>query len=299
MLDPRTGDVRALVGGRDFTHSSYDRVFSARRQPGSSVKPFVYAAAIQNGLALNTRIETTPVANAGWTPDDLVPDSVTSLGVREAFAKSSNSAAVRVGQWVGVDNVIEMARAAGIETPIPAYPSIFLGAAEVIPADFVAAYAAFGNGGYRIKPRLVTRVEDNRGKVLWKAANDAPQTIHEATAFLTLSLMEDVVDRGTASSIRRRGFWLPAAGKTGTTNDAKDVWFVGMTPDLVAGVWLGFDQPRTILPNASGGLLAAPVWADAMKAVYEKRPQPAPWTPPASVTSASIDEESGLLATDR
>jgi penicillin-binding protein 1A len=302
-LDSRTGEVRALVGGRDFTHSQYDRVFHARRQPGSAFKPFVYAAAIQNGLSLNSRVETTPVAldrvgNVAWRPDDLVPDSVTSLSMRDAFALSSNNGAVRIGNWVGVDRVIEMARAAGIHTKIPAYPSIFLGAAEIMPAEFVAAYAAFGNGGYQVQPRLINRIEDTRGKVLWQATQTSQQTIHESTAFLTLSLMEDVVDRGTAGSIRRKGFWLPAAGKTGTTNDAKDVWFVGLTPDLVAGVWLGFDQPKTILPNASGGAIAAPVWADFMKAVYEHRPQAAAWTAPASLTSVRIDSQSGMLASN-
>ena len=301
VLDVQSGEVRGMVGGRDFTHSQYDRVFQAKRQPGSAFKPFVYAAALQQGLTLNSQIETTPLAmdgeNGTWRPDDLVPDTVHSLSVRDAFALSSNYGAIRVGQWVGPRRVIEVAKAAGISTQIPPYPSIFLGAAEVIPADFVAAYATFGNGGRRVSPRLINRVEDNRGKVLWTAPASAEPAIDEGIAFLTLSLMEDVIDRGTASSIRRRGFWLPAAGKTGTTNDAKDVWFVGMTNELVAGVWLGFDQPKTIMANASGGQLAAPVWADLMKTVYEKRPQPAGWMPPLSLASASIDGASGLLAT--
>ena len=301
VLDPRSGEVRGMVGGRDFTHSQYDRVFLARRQPGSAFKPFLYAAAIQQGLTLNSRIETTPLEMEGesgtWRPDDLVSDTVKQLSVRDAFALSSNYGAIRVGQWVGPQRVIDVAKAAGIDTSIPAYPSIFLGSAEVIPADFVAAYATFGNGGRRIAPRLVNRVEDARGKVLWTATDDAPPAMDEGVAFLTLSLMEDVIDRGTAGSIRRRGFWLPAAGKTGTTNDAKDVWFVGLTGDLVAGVWLGFDQPKTIMPSASGGSLAAPVWADMMKTIYQKRPQPGGWTPPASLASATIDTESGLLST--
>lgn len=301
VLDPRTGEIRGMVGGRDFTHSQYDRVFHARRQPGSAFKPFVYAAAIQRGMTLNTQVPTTPVyvggaTNVAWRPDDMVPDSVSQLSVRQAFALSSNYGAIRVGEHVGPHGVIDMARAAGITTKIPAYPSIYLGAAEVIPAEFVAAYAAFGNGGNRVSPRLITRVEDKRGKVIWRAPQTTDHTIDEGVAFLTLSLMEDVVDRGTANSIRRRGFWLPAAGKTGTTNDAKDVWFVGQTSDLVAGVWLGFDQPKTILPNASGGLLAAPVWADLMKTVYEERREPAGWMPPPNLSSASIDSESGMLA---
>ena len=301
-LDIRTGEVRALVGGRDFTHSSYDRAIDARRQPGSSFKPFVYAAAIQQGLTLNQRIETTPIslqgANADWRPDDLVPDSVTSLSVRDAFARSSNYGAVRVGSWVGPQAVIQMARAAGVTTPIPAYPSIFLGSAEVKPIEFVAAIGAFGNGGRRITPRFINKVTDARGKVLFEAKPSNNWVIDAGVAYLTLSLMNDVVDRGTAASIRRRGFWLPAAGKTGTTNDSKDVWFVGMTPDLVAGVWLGFDQPKTITPNASGGQMAAPVWAETMKAAYAKRAQPGGWSAPADLVTVPIDTASGGTATN-
>jgi penicillin-binding protein 1A len=301
-LDIRTGEVRALVGGRDFTHSSYDRAIDARRQPGSSFKPFVYAAAIQQGLTLNQRIETTPIslqgANANWRPDDLVPDSVTSLSVRDAFARSSNFGAVRVGTWVGPQAVIQMARAAGMTTPIPPYPSIFLGSAEVKPIEFVAAIGAFGNGGRRITPRFINKVTDARGKVLYEAKPSNNWTINSGVAYLTLSLMNDVVDRGTASSVRRRGFWLPAAGKTGTTNDSKDVWFVGMTPDMVAGVWLGFDQPKTITPSASGGQMAAPVWAEMMKAAYAKRAQPGGWSPPSDLVSVPIDTASGATATD-
>ena len=300
VLDIQTGEVRALVGGRDFTHSSYDRAIDARRQPGSSFKPFVYAAAIQQGLTLNGRIETTPIslqgANVNWRPDDLVPDSVTQLSVRDAFARSSNFGAVRVGQWVGPQAVIQMARAAGVTTPIPPYPSIFLGSAEVKPIEFVAAIGAFGNGGKRIKPRFINKVTDARGKVLYQAQPSTNWVIKSGVAYLTLSLMNDVVDRGTAASIRRRGFWLPAAGKTGTTNESKDVWFVGMTPDLVAGVWLGFDQPKTITASASGGQMAAPVWAELMKTAYEERDHPGGWSPPSDLVSVPIDRESGGIA---
>lgn len=301
-LDIRTGEVRALVGGRDFTHSSYDRAITARRQPGSSFKPFVYAAAIQQGLTLNSQIETTPVSlqgsNAAWRPDDLVNDSVTQLSVRDAFALSSNYGAIRIGQWVGPQAVIQMARAAGITTTIPPYPSIFLGAAEVKPIEFVAAIGAFGNGGKRIKPRFINKVTDARGKVLYQAKASDDYTINAGVAYLTLSIMNDVVDRGTAGSVRRRGFWLPAAGKTGTTNESKDVWFVGMTPDLVAGVWLGFDQPKTITPSASGGQMAAPIWADMMKTTYSKRAQPGGWSAPADLVTVPVDKSSGGIATD-
>lgn len=295
-LDPETGAVRALVGGRDFSHSAYDRALQARRQPGSAFKPIVYATAIQEaGLTPTTEIQLAP--DAAYNPEDEVAPGTVALTARQALTKSSNAAAVRVGAMVGPRAVARTAHALGISTPIPPYPSIYLGAAEVVPVELVAAYAAFGNGGFRVRPHLITRVEDKAGKVLWQPPVSRERALDEGTAFITLSLMEDVVDHGTGATVRSRGFWLPAAGKTGTTNDAKDVWFVGMTKDLVAGVWLGFDRPRTITATAFGGALAAPVWAEMMKEVYRDRPAPGGWAPPAGVVSVAIDAQSGRLAT--
>jgi penicillin-binding protein 1A len=302
VLDTRTGGIRALVGGRDFTHSSYDRALFARRQPGSSFKPIVYAAAMQRGLATSTVLDATPItlgntATAVWRPDDLVPDSITTLTAREAMALSSNYAAIRVGEWAGVHNVGAMARTLGLTTNVPPYPSIYLGAAEVIPAEFAAAYATLANGGYAVKPRLVTRIEDAHGRVLWRAPESLHPVLDPGVAFLSISMLEDVVDRGTGRAVRAAGYHGPAAGKTGTTNGAKDVWFVGATPDLAAAVWFGFDQPKTIMANASGGRLAAPVWGEIMRAAYASRPPPAAWAPPHSVTTLAVDRTSGGLAT--
>ncbi|HUF49550.1 MAG TPA: PBP1A family penicillin-binding protein [Longimicrobiales bacterium] len=300
VLDAGTGAVRALVGGRDFAHSSFDRALLGRRQPGSAFKPVVYAAALHAGLSPATQIDATPVtvalSSSAWRPEDLVPDSVTSLSVRDALVLSSNNATVRIGEWAGVERVIGMARTLGISTAIPSYPSIFLGSAEVSPAELTAAYAVLGNGGTRVTPTIILRVEDARGRVLYRAPAATP-ALDAGVAFITTSLMQDAIDRGTGTAVRRAGFFLPAAGKTGTTNDAKDVWFVGMTPDLVAGVWLGFDQPRQILPNAFGGNLAAPVWAQTMKAAYANRAAPMAWTPPETLVSLPIDAKSGRLAT--
>ncbi|HLU25169.1 MAG TPA: PBP1A family penicillin-binding protein [Longimicrobiales bacterium] len=301
-IDPRDGGVRAAVGGRDFAHSQFDRAFQARRQPGSAFKPILYAAAVQQGIPVTTRIPTTPVAvsNANaqvWRPADHTADTVGALSMREALAISSNSATVRLGTLVGESRVIQLARDLGLSTPIPPYPSIFLGSAEVVPAELVAAYAAFANGGYRIEPRLFHRVEDSSGRVLWEASPPRQRVLDEGTAYLVLDMLEDVVDHGTAASVRSSGFWLPAAGKTGTTNDGKDAWFIGMTPDLVAGVWIGFDQPRPIVAGASGGRLAAPAWAAFMKTAYRTRPAPPPWTPPASLVSLPVDALTGHAAT--
>ena len=302
MLDPRTGDIRALVGGRDFASSQFDRALQAERQPGSAFKPVVYAAALEAGLPATARLETGPVevSAAGspvWRPGDHVADSVATLSVRTALAISSNPAAVRLGRWLGEERVVAMAERLGFSTEIPPYPSIFLGSAEVVPAELVAAFSAFGNGGYQVTPRLVRRVEDREGNVLWEAGPPTQQVLDPGVAFLTLTLLEEVVNSGTGTAVRRAGFWLPAAGKTGTTNDGRDVWFIGMTPDLAGGVWLGFDRPRPIMPGASGGRLAAPVWTEIMTRTYRERPAPAPWTPPGNVVSAQVDQATGYLAT--
>jgi penicillin-binding protein 1A len=303
VMDTRTGEVRALVGGRDFVHSSYDRALLARRQPGSTFKPIVFATAFERGMSPATMVETTPVsvelAGVAWRPDDLVPDSVTSLTARDALALSSNNGAVRVGEWACVRRVAEMAKTLGLSTPVPPYPSVFLGSAEVMPVELAVAYATLGNGGHRVTPTLIARIEDARGNVLWRAPRSAPAVLDPGVAYLTTTLLEDGIDRGTGQAVRREGFWLPAAGKTGTTNDAKDVWFVGMTPDLVAAVWLGFDQPKEILPNAFGGNLVAPIWARTMKAAYANRAAPAGWEPPSSLVAATIDATTGGLATDK
>ena len=302
MMDPGTGEVRAMVGGRDFATSQFDRAFQAERQPGSAFKPLVYAAALEAGLPPTARLETSPVevTTAGsptWRPGDHVADSVETLSVRRALAVSSNHAAVRLGQWVGEERVAGLGMRLGLSTPIPTYPSIHLGSAEVIPAELVAAYAAFGNGGYRVEPTLIRRIEDREGNLLWQARPSRRQVLDAGVAFLTLTLLEEVVNDGTASSVRDGGFWVPAAGKTGTTNDGRDVWFIGLTPDLVGGVWLGFDRPRPIMPGASGGRLAAPVWTNVMERAYEDRPAPAPWAPPSNIVSAQVDEQTGYLAT--
>ncbi|HSM34922.1 MAG TPA: PBP1A family penicillin-binding protein [Longimicrobiales bacterium] len=301
-LDPETGLVRALVGGRDFAHSQYDRALQARRQPGSAFKAIVYAAAVEFGMPPTALVSTAPVEirAAGapvWRPNDHIADSVGMLTVRDALARSSNTAAVRVGRWVGQDAVITTARKLGITTPLEPVRALPLGSEEVIPAELVAAYAALGNGGWRVRPRLIGRVEDATGRILWTAPEARERAIGEAAAFVTLTLLEDVVDRGTGASIRSAGFWAPAAGKTGTTDEGKDVWFVGMTPDLVAGVWLGFDQPAPIGAGASGSRMAAPVWADMMKRHYDRRRLPLPWQPPGSVIALPIDESTGQVAT--
>jgi len=298
-IDPRNGDVRALVGGRDYATSQFDRVTQARRQAGSAFKPIVFATALQEGIPISTTL-LGPGAEAGsgeYRPRDHVADS-TPVDLREALRLSSNRAAVVLGERVGAARVVQTAHDLGINTPIKPYPSTFLGAADVMPMELVAAYAPFANGGAAVKPRLVRRVEDADGRVLWESRVTRKTVLSPGVAFLTTSLMRDVVDRGTGSGVRQAGlpYEVPAAGKTGTTNEGADVWFVGFTPDLVAGVWLGFDRPRAILANASGGGLAAPVWGRVMTKYYQAHAVPAAWSAPSDLVAARVDRGSGKLA---
>lgn len=302
-LDPASGAVRAVVGGRDFRHSEFDRALQARRQPGSAFKPLVWAAALERGVVLAQRVETTPIAyrlasGETWTPRDDQSDG-RPLTVRQALVQSSNAAAARVGDLAGAERVAALAKRLGITGDVPAFPSIFLGSAEVVPVELVAAYAAIANGGRRVTPHLITRVEDRDGRILWTPDDRVAPALDQGVAYLTLSALRDVVDRGTGWSVRQSGYAGVAAGKTGTTDGGRDVWFVGMTPDVVAGVWLGFDRPREILPGASGGLLAAPVWGRVAPSASADDGPAEGWSRPENVTSVRIDVETGLLATSR
>ncbi len=298
-MEARTGDVLALVGGRDFRLSQFDRATQARRQAGSVFKPFVYAAAVEAGIPVTTRLAGPGAeAPAGvYRPRDHVADSLT-IDMREGLRLSSNLAAVALGERVGANPVVETARRMGITTPMRAYPSLFLGAADVIPLDLVASYSAFATQGTAVRPRLIRRVDDAQGNTVWEAQTSGRRALPAAAAFVTTSLLRDVVDRGTGSGVRAAlPYEVPVAGKTGTTNEAADVWFVGATPDLVAGVWLGFDRPKRILAGASGGELAAPVWGRIAAAYYRRHAPPSPWAPPAGVVRVRIDRMTGMPAT--
>jgi penicillin-binding protein 1A len=299
-MDAHDGDILALVGGRDYSLSQFDRVTQARRQAGSAFKPFVYATGLAAGIPIPTHL-IGPGADqfeGDYRPADHVSDSL-SVDMREGMRLSSNRAAVALGERVGAGRVVETARLLGLSTPMHEYPSTFLGAADVVPLELVAAFSAFANNGVLVRPRLIRRIEDAQGTLIWEAPILRTPVLSPEVAFLTTSLMEDVVNRGTGGGVRRAGlpYEIPAAGKTGTTNDAADVWFVGATPDIVAGVWLGFDRPRRIMVGASGGNLAAPVWGRVLASHYRGRAAPARWSPPASLIAVEIDRETGHIAT--
>lgn len=297
-LDPATGEVRAMVGGRDFAASSYNRAVQARRQPGSAFKPFVYAAALESGYTpaslitdLNAPISTPEGA---WIPEDqhFADDAIT---MRAALRMSSNRAAVRMIEDVGIRKAVAYAKSMGVGE-VPAVPSAALGSGEVTLEALTAAYAVFANGGERRTPIYITRVEDAEGEVLFRAQPESERVISPQVAFLMNDMLADVIDHGTAWRVRQLGFRLPAAGKTGTTNDYKDAWFVGYTPRLVTGVWIGFDQPRTILVNGYASDVAVPLWAGFMrKATAGHKPEP--FSRPGGLETAQVCRLSGKRAT--
>jgi penicillin-binding protein 1A len=240
---------------------------------------------------------SVPLGDGGeWTPQNFDLGSAGQIPMRQALYQSRNIATVRLGLELGEGTVIDMAKRLGITTPIPQYPSIFLGAAEVYPIQMVAAYSAFATLGNRATPFGIVRVENTRGDVLWTPTPSQFPALSAEEAWLMVDMMKDVVRRGTAASAVGAQFSIPAGGKTGTTNDGTDVWYVGYTSDLVAGVWMGFDRPKKIKSNAQGGQLAGPAWTAFMKDVYRRKPAPPDWPRPNGIVQASIDRSTGLLA---
>jgi 1A family penicillin-binding protein len=298
-MDPETGYVRAMVGGRDFGESHFNRAVQARRQAGSAFKPFVYAAALEAGYSpasvienLNDPIETP---QGGWIPED-EHSTASSMTLRTALRTSSNRAAVQMLNTVGIAQAVSYAEKLNVGTP-PSVPSLALGASEVTLMSLTAAYGAFANSGIVRQPVLIRKVEDSDGQVIYTDAGKSHRAVSEATAYLMSSMLADVINAGTAYRARQSGFTLPAAGKTGTTNDYVDAWFVGYTPHLVTGVWVGFDQPSTITSNGYAGDLAVPLWASFMK-VATKGAKPEWFDRPANVIGVNVCRVSGKLPND-
>jgi penicillin-binding protein 1A len=300
-MDPRTGAVRALVGGRDFDDSKFNRATQALRQPGSTFKPIVYADAIQNGRPPSYIVDDSPVSvpqsgGGTWTPQNYDGKFEGPMPMRRGLYQSRNIVAIKVGMELGEQSVIDMARKFGITTPIPPYPSIHIGAADVYPIEMVAAYSAFATLGTRSSPTAIVRVENAKGQVLWEPTAQRAPVMSPEESWLMVSMMKDVVQRGTAAGSVGAQFHIPAGGKTGTTNDGADVWYIGYTSDLVAGVWMGLDRPAKIKGNAQGGLLAAPAWTAFMNEVYRRKPAPPDWPRPEGIVVRQIDPVSGMLA---
>jgi 1A family penicillin-binding protein len=274
-LDPHTGDVLALVGGSDFAKSAFNRAIRSRRQPGSAFKPFVYAAALERGDSPVTVLTRLHGVVAGgreeWAPRNAGSEGPDTQTLRAALLESNNQAAVALMQRTGTGRVLKLASAAGLRD-LPDVPSLALGTGLVTPLDLTAAYAVFANGGIAVRPRAMQVAFDGRGRQAFRIANQSQRALSEQAAFQTLTLLRDVMDRGTGASARSLGLRFPAAGKTGTTDDFKDAWFVGFSASLVAGVWVGFDQPASMGESAYGARLALPLWVDFMQRAQRARP---------------------------
>ena len=300
-LDPNTGDVRALVGGRNYAEGPFNRAVNGLRQPGSSFKPIVYARAIMDSIPANAIVPDTSlelVVDRGnvYRPRNADGEFLGNITLREALTKSRNPVAVQLWQRATGDSVIALARRLGIRSYIAPWPSSAIGASVVQPLDLVAAFTAFPNLGTPAEPRFLHRVEDATGRVVYQqGVRMLPSALSPEVAFIVRDLMRDVVDRGTANAVRRYvPYSVPLAGKTGTTDDNTDVWFIGATSDLVAGVWLGFDKPRSIMPGAAGGTLAAPIFGQMLARSGYGRP--ASWAVPPGIVTAELDRDSGKLA---
>ncbi|MBI4520914.1 MAG: hypothetical protein HY701_08750 [Gemmatimonadetes bacterium] len=317
-IDPRTGEVKALVGGRDFDESKFNRVTQARRQAGSSFKPIVYAAAIASRVPASHIIVDAPVMlmqpdSTEWRPSNYDGEFNGPMTIREGLRRSINMVAIKLGMEVGLETVVQYARRLGLRTEVPPYESTSIGAATVIPLEMAEAYTAFATLGSKARPYPIRQVEDYQGRVLWRAEPERTEALDSLASGVMISLLQEAVNRGTGASVRNPAganlpYEVPVAGKTGTTNDETDVWFIGFTPDLLAVVWFGFDRPTTIAERAVGGGLAAPVWGKFMRSVYygdadlglnePLRPLPEPWPMPAQLTTRLVDSKSGKLATE-
>ena len=309
-LDPRTGHVRALIGGRDWNHSQFNRATQAIRQTGSVFKPLVYTAALDSDYPISYVIYDAPLeldqhdpegdSTWIWSPKNYNEKFHGPMTLRDALRRSVNVVTVKLAMQVGMESVGQLARRMGIRTPIPRVAAAAIGAASVIPIQMVEAFTTYANLGVHVAAQPILRIEDNNGRVIWESEPQRDQILEPQTAWIMLTVLRDVVNTGTAASLRQQYLApeIPAAGKTGTTNDETDIWFVGFTPDLLAGVWIGTDEPKKIFDKAVGGAHAAPVWGAFMQRVYQNRPIPQDWEPPGGLVYRSIDKLSGKLKTD-
>jgi penicillin-binding protein 1A len=300
-IDPRTGDILALVGGRDFSKSQFNRATRSRRQPGSAFKPFVYAAALSRGYSpvsvLEGLLSIPPQGPDEWSPRNASGDrEADALTIRAAIVESDNRAATAMQQKIGARPVLRLAESLGMRN-LPNVPSLALGSGEVTPLELTAAFGVFANLGTGARPRAIKRVIDGEGGVALRHDVDEERVLDPTVAFQMQSMLRDVVDRGTGAAARRYGLYFPAGGKTGTTDDFRDAWFVGFSSAIVAGVWVGFDQPATIAENAYGARLALPIWADFMRRAAQRYP-PDEFERPAGLTDEPLCRESYMRPLD-
>jgi len=303
MIDNASGGIRALVGGRDYAQSKFNRALTpTNRQVGSAFKPFVYTIAFTHGLLPGAAISDGPIQpgeieGAGsWSPGN---SDGTYVGIQPCsygLIHSRNTMSVRVGQFAGLDAVQRVANTLSLTQNVPHGPAIYIGSFETNLKDLTAAYSVFPNAGMRKQAYIIERIDNQQHKPIFRAAHISAPALDPSAAWMTSQLMEQVLTSGTAASARSLGFRLPAAGKTGTTNDYKDAWFLGYTTTLTCGVWVGFDQPTTIIPHGYGAALALPVWTQVMNKAAEHYPAQA-LQPTMPIQHATVCSISNQLAT--
>ncbi len=308
-LDAQTGYVRAMVGGRDFQDSEWNRVTQGEFQAGSTFKPFVFSAALRAGMPLSHIIDDAPISlrlegdSMPWEPGNFDGRFMGPMTMRRGLSLSRNLVAVQLGMQLGTAAVIGEARRYGISSSMDRGHALHLGATAVRPIEMAGAYTAFATMGTRAEPIGVLRVEDENGNIIWSPPTRHVEVLGTEPAWLLTDVLHDVIRRpGATAYLRVRalgGFSHPAGGKTGTTNDGADVWFIGFTSELVTAVWIGFDYKRRIMRQSTGGRLAGPVWASYMNDVYERRAPPDGWDDdrPASLRLIRIDHDTGYLHT--
>lgn len=297
-IEAETGLVKVMIGGRNFRESQFNRAIQSRRQPGSAFKPIIYAAALDKGYTTASEIIDSPVViddqtnDFTWKPKNYGQKFYGPTLLREAMAQSRNVVTIKILQDIGIDYTIDYARKLGITSPLSRDLSIALGSSGVSLLEIVNAYSVFANQGYFIEPCFVTKIVDRNGKILEEMDPSRKKVIDKSTAYIMTSLLEEVVQNGTGTRVKALG--RPAAGKTGTTNNQNDAWFVGYTPELITGTWVGYDNKRVLGKGETGGRAAAPIWLGFMQRALKDKPIRV-FPVPEGVVFAKIDAETGLL----
>ncbi len=294
-IEPQSGYIKAMVGGKDFKESKFNRATQAYRQSGSAFKPFIYLTALDNEFTPSNIIEDSPVTfENGWSPENYEKEFRGPVTLREAFELSINVVGVKLLEQVGVNKVINYAHKAGIKSELRPDLSLALGTSETTPLEIASAYATIANLGVRVDPISIIRIEDYTGKIIKENIPQKKKVFKEETCYVLINMMEGVIKRGTGWNAQ---IGRPAAGKTGTTNDFVDAWFIGFTPDLVTAVYIGNDDRKPLGNKMTGGVVAAPVWAKFMKNVL-KNEEKKDFLQPDKIIKISVCKDSGLLPTE-
>jgi len=297
-IDPRTGALLAWVGGTNFQTNPFDHAIDAKRQPGSAFKPFVVLAALESRkMTTATLLDDAPLtlkgANGSWTPQNYDRKYLGKVSVWDSLVQSRNVPIVRLAMQVGVEPIVAVARRAGIESPLREDLSLALGSSEVSLAELTRAYTTLASGGKRVTPYSIQAVVGENGQLLEYARSFSDQVMAPEATFLVTQMLEAVLDVGTGKASHGMGMVFPAAGKTGTSENYQDAWFVGYTSAVVCGVWVGYDKPQSLGHSAAG--IALPLWVDFMKKAAPFNP-PQDFEEPLALNWKTIDPESGLLA---